>query len=120
VADLHISHQDLDALARTLQSTLESFQNSHEVSGDLAVAVGHRELANKVDEFASAWSIKRGKVEKRLVELYDCVRAIQETFEAVDDELSQKLHDASARAHSVSAAHGSGGKLTGARVGKAP
>lgn len=101
MADLQLSRTDLDNLARMLASTVEAFQQSTELSAEMGATVGHSRLQGKVEDFAGAWSIKRGKIEKRLVELYDCVAAIQETFDAVDKELSSQLQKAASSARAV-------------------
>ncbi|MFO7244231.1 MAG: hypothetical protein DIU73_005050 [Actinomycetes bacterium] len=101
MADLDIDKADLDALARTLNATLQAFQSSRDVSLSLRDAVGHPRLANRVDDFSSAWRIKRGKIEKRMVELFDSVQAIQQTFDAMDRELSQQLVNAGSQATSL-------------------
>jgi hypothetical protein len=96
VPDLAIDLDALEAMKRELTSISSEFSRAEEISGALAEAVGHRQLAATVEDFARAWSVHRAELLTGITFVLDAATAIHDTFEELDRRLTvqaEKLDD---------------------------
>ena len=97
MADLLLDLPTLDQLHKDLTFATANFESIHYISHELVGAVGddgsHElgELRHQVDEFANGWHIRRDKITAAMEAITASVKAIHDTFSAVDTKLANVL-----------------------------
>lgn len=91
VDQLEIQYDLLDQLADDLKLIAREYANADEFSDDVADAVGHERLAERVREFSTKWNDRRKNMLEQVEALQGQVEAIRDAFAQVDDELLKAL-----------------------------
>lgn len=87
---------DLDAMteaATALRSLRTEFLAAEEFNRGLADAAGHRRLGSTIDDFASAWNIRRKKLGEEIQAVADSTQAICDTFRELDEATAAQLRN---------------------------
>jgi hypothetical protein len=90
MSDIRIDFDRLDRAHSRLRSVIGDFESASQVQAHLAGATGHPRLIGVVDDFRSAWSVRRGQLAEELHFIDDAVQAISETFKALDESLADQ------------------------------
>lgn len=91
MADLEINGEDLNAAISQSNSVITHFTDADTRAERASQNVGVQALANKVNDFADAWDIRRGKTVENLTFVRDSLTAIRDTFEDIDGNLARDL-----------------------------
>ncbi|MBD7952091.1 hypothetical protein ACFRCR_06575 [Oerskovia sp. NPDC056781] len=85
---------DLDAMADAatgLRALRTEFLAAEEFNRGLADAAGHRRLGSAIDDFASAWNIRRERLSEEIQAVADATQAICDTFRELDEATAAQL-----------------------------
>ena len=88
---------DLDLLSDTaadLRRLVSEFNRGSRFGADAAGAVGHDEVADALDEFATNWRRHREKLTKNLEAVAEMAADSAKTYKQTDDELARSLENA--------------------------
>jgi uncharacterized protein YukE len=96
VSDLEIRTDLLEQLTTDLDAIAKEFEKADEFSTEIASAVGHDELAGKVQDFAHSWNDKRKEMTTAVKALQEQIAAISDAFTQTDSELAKALQNAAA------------------------
>lgn len=91
--DIQLDMADLTALADDLATVIDEFERAKANAGEAARATGHKELRRKVEEFATAWDLRREVMLENIKVLQQTIAQIAETFSEVDAELAKALEE---------------------------
>jgi hypothetical protein len=105
VADLKITDGILDELQSGLKSIVDQLRDSTQFSSQIGSLVGHDGLSGHVHDFASDWSVHRGKMIDGTTGIHDHVAVINTGFTQADADLS-KAFDQPAASHTEGKGHG--------------
>ena len=106
MADLKITDGILDELESGLKSIIDQLRDSTQFSDDIGDLVGHDDLAGKVHQFGSKWSVHRGKMIDGTTGIHDAVAMIDKTFGDVDKQLAQAFDETPDSGHTKGNSHG--------------
>ena len=90
MSDIRIDLDRLDSARARLDTVITEFDATSPVQAHLAGATGHPRLISVVDDFRSAWSVRRGEMVEELTFLRDAVQAIHDTFVELDQSLADQ------------------------------
>lgn len=107
-ADLEMDWAALDAVVADLRRVRDEFAGAEDGTRDAAAASGDDHLAERVQAFASDWSVRRENMGSDLTKLHDALKQIVDSFTQVDADLSSSL-DSSASDGRIPADGGSFG-----------
>ncbi len=96
MADLDLRGEDLASAISQTSAVVNYFNNANTKAERAAQHVGHAGLAGKVNDFADAWDIRRGKFVENLTFVYDALAAIRDTFEDIDNQIAEDLNKSGA------------------------
>ncbi|MBO9578390.1 MAG: hypothetical protein J7480_06420 [Microbacteriaceae bacterium] len=88
MSDLSLDYDVLTAAAVRMDQILATFAGAQSVAHDTAELTGHDGLAAKVREFADAWDLSRARLVEELGFIGEAFRAVNDTFQCLDDELA--------------------------------
>ncbi|MFC5928119.1 hypothetical protein D6T64_10450 [Cryobacterium melibiosiphilum] len=91
MADLKVSTAILELVGTDLASILTEFESAEGIAASVAGATGHRELEERVVDFAGSWDDKRADMIEQITALVGQITAISDAFLQVDSELAQAL-----------------------------
>jgi len=91
MSDLKITNDVLDELQSGLKSIVNQLNDSTNFSDDIGGLVGHSGLAGTVGDFASKWSVHRGKMIDGVTGVHDSVAMINTTFGETDSQLASAV-----------------------------
>ena len=91
MSDLRIDFDRLDRAEARLLTVITDFEAATPAQDGLPAAVGHGQVEIAVRDFRSAWNIRREEYAQELDTMRQAVKAIRETFQAVDAELGKRL-----------------------------
>lgn len=94
--DLCVPTTDLQIAGANLHTVVDEFDDAEQISDDNRHLVGHSELAKRLDEFASNWSIRRNEMLESIDQLAEVATVTGETFEELEDEFVACLRDGAA------------------------
>ncbi|GAB3800004.1 hypothetical protein GCM10028798_13870 [Humibacter antri] len=105
MTDLKITDGILDELQSGLKSIVDQLRDSTKFSSEIGDLVGHHGLSGHVHDFASDWSVHRGKMIDGTTGIHDHVAVINTGFTQADTDLA-KAFDQPADQHTEGAGHG--------------
>jgi hypothetical protein len=88
---LRVDTHVLRETGTALRTVATEFENANARSDSAAEATGHRELAEKVQEFAHNWDDRRKKMVKNIQNLAEAASKTGEAFETLDSEFAAAL-----------------------------
>lgn len=91
MSDLVIDGERLDTMVANLKLVREEFQNANSTSSDVAEAVGHRRLGDRVRDFAHNWDRRRQDLVEQLETVELQLNNIREQFANTDAEMKSGL-----------------------------
>ncbi|MBH0116003.1 hypothetical protein I6E52_04000 [Salinibacterium sp. NG253] len=83
----------LRATAIQIERVSATFTRSSQDIDDVAAAVGHAGLANKVRGFVNNWDFRRSELVEQLDTIRDNMTEVADGFESADCELGKALTD---------------------------
>jgi hypothetical protein len=105
VSDLKITDGLLDELQSGLKSIVDQLRDSTKFSDDIGNLVGHDGLSGHVHDFASDWSVHRGKMIDGTTGIHDHVAVINTGFDQADKDLSKAFDAKPAAGHVEGTGH---------------
>ncbi|WP_128375980.1 hypothetical protein [Streptomyces cavernae] len=92
----HTKVDDLDVIksvSKGLNSIVEELErlDDEDKYGWSREVIGHEELTNRLDDFATNWDYKRSKLEEELKKLAGITKAAAEAYEQIDTDLANAL-----------------------------
>ena len=91
MADLQYSLELLDGLGRQLCGLADGLEGNTAGTRWDDEEIGHRRVADALDDFAGSWDDKRGKLTTSLREVGDMATSSAATFQEVDDQLAADI-----------------------------
>jgi len=91
VADLQYNVELLDRLGRQLSGLADGLEGTTVGTGWDDEEIGHRRVADALDDFAGSWDDKRGALTTSLREVGDMATSSAATFREVDDRLAAEI-----------------------------
>ncbi len=91
MADIRIDGDDLNGAIQQTSAVVTYFENADTRAERAAQNVGHGGLSSKVNDFADAWDIRRGKFTESLTFVRDSLTAIRDTFDDIDQQIARDL-----------------------------
>lgn len=87
----------LDQLEQDLANIASEYKDADDFSGDIADAVGHDGLGERVREFSEKWNDRRKNMTEQVEALHGQVKEIRDAFTNVDVELGKALVEGAKR-----------------------
>lgn len=91
MADLQYSLELLNGLGRQLSGLADGLEGNTAGTSWDPEEIGHRRVADALQEFAGSWDDKRGKLTTSLREVGDMATSAASTFREVDDQLAAEI-----------------------------
>jgi hypothetical protein len=91
MTDLVLDTTRLEQLYKDLVLVSSNFASVDFTTRRAAAAVGHHELAERIQDFADGWDNRREEITASLDALWHAVQAVHRTFTEVDAELDKVL-----------------------------
>lgn len=88
---LTVDTTTLSGIGRSLRQVAHEFDTADARSADVALHVGHEELADRLVRFANEWDGRRASLVEAIAHLGDACTAISQTFEELDSALAAAL-----------------------------
>jgi uncharacterized protein YukE len=85
----------LDDMVSSLARIRNEFDGANGESHDVAVAVGHMALGERVLAFAEGWDHRRSELSEQLTSLGEQLTSVRDGFESVDNDLAAALTEES-------------------------
>ena len=91
MGDLVIEIDVIERMRTDLGRVRREFENANENAEDVAEAVGHPYLAERVRSFATNWDGRRRDLVEQMTTIEDQLDNIQEQFDVIDTEFASSL-----------------------------
>jgi len=91
--DIQLDMADLTALASDLAAVIDEFETANDNAKEVAHATGSTSLEGKVEDFATAWNLRRENMIDNIKVLQQTIAMITENFTEVDEELARALEE---------------------------
>lgn len=91
MSDLKLDLAAVTELGSTLTTVAHEFADANARSDQVADAVGHHGLADRVRSFAHDWDDKRAKMTGNIKALADAASAVSQAFTDVDGQLATAI-----------------------------
>jgi len=88
MADIDIDLGRLARTASTARTLKDEFDDAEGFADDIGELTGHDGLADRIEDFGNDWDVAREELGEGLTSVADFMQAINDTFVALDDKMS--------------------------------